>query len=66
MPATCPASGVKYNADAKYQEIAGTEKPHFPEGERSVQDMVGGRGLPGREWRDQGTGGILCLSAVRI
>ncbi|PSC71063.1 hypothetical protein C2E20_5565 [Micractinium conductrix] len=38
-PPGAGGGGVKYNADAKYQEIAGTEKPHFPEGERSVQDM---------------------------
>lgn len=33
--------GPTGNAEAKYQEISDTEKPHFPLGEQSVSDKVG-------------------------
>lgn len=37
-------AGSRKNAEAKYSEIADFEKQHFPAGERSVQEMVGGPG----------------------
>lgn len=45
-PALLPARacrGIGANPQAKYDEIAQTEKPNFPAGEQSVQEMVRGR-----------------------
>ncbi len=37
-PTSC--RGPVGNAEAKYQEISDTEKPHLPKGEQSVRDKV--------------------------
>ena len=48
--------GPTGNAEAKYQEISDTEKPHFPLGEQSVNDKVGAASANNRHgwWRKLG------------
>ncbi|PRW59608.1 transcriptional regulator [Chlorella sorokiniana] len=38
-PPGASSGGPSGNAEAKYQEISDTEKPHFPQGEQSFPDM---------------------------
>ena len=51
LPATpaCPCSGQFVDAEAaraKYDEISAMEKPNFPDGEKSVNEMVSSRYWP--------------------
>ncbi|KAL4458686.1 hypothetical protein ABPG75_013551 [Micractinium tetrahymenae] len=42
-------AGSRENAEAKYGEISDTEKPHFPAGERTVQEMYPDMGTAASE-----------------
>lgn len=71
LPALC--RGPSGNAEAKYQEISDTEKPHFPEGDQSVSDKVGActmcllwEGWRGGRWCDRRLAVTACGCTLRL